>query len=709
MGLAIQVAVAALYSLAILGLFLYGMNAWVMVAIHVWRRRHARPSPPAPDVWPAVTVQLPIYNERYVARRLLEAVGALDYPADRFEIQILDDSTDETTAILTDAARVLTERGLNVVHIHRRERTGFKAGALAAGLKEAHGEFTAIFDADFVPPRDFLRATISHFADPRVAVVQTRWGHLNRDFSLLTIAQALGMDGHFGVEQPARCWGDLLLNFNGTAGIWRKEAIEDAGGWTHDTLTEDLDLSYRAQLRGWRIEYRPELVCPAELPVLITGFKSQQRRWATGSIQTALKLLPEILRAPRSAWVKYQAAVHLTYYMIHPLMLAVVLLSVPLLAARELIPSAPLLVASSLIFALSTFGPACMLIYAQRAIEPEWRRRIWRLPTIMVIGVGVAWSTSLAVLGAFWKPDLTFVRTPKFGIGPAGGHWRGKAYTDHRRGGIAEIALGLYCAVSAQLFWAHGEYGVVPFLFLYTCGFLTVGALTLLHTAAWRSRARTAIFSIALAVACVLFPSAGLTDAGPEAIVAEGERWWTASPDPRNPVACATCHHDPAETRGWAASFPKFKPLPPPHGRVMTLLQANAEAVRRHYRLADPRPAATAITAYLAARGAGAPPTPGIAVGQPVFATRLQALSRSVARGAALYADRCAWCHTRAVIAPAIAAFPRTRDGGAESLEGFLEEHAPAGRPLRWDSQAIADVVAYLAASRAGPAWKEQP
>ncbi|MGH7325413.1 MAG: glycosyltransferase [Candidatus Rokuibacteriota bacterium] len=484
MILALQVLVGAIYAVAVLGLFLYGVNAYVMVALHRWRRR-VMPAPGAPADWPPVTVQLPLYNERYVARRLLDAVGAVDYPADRLEIQILDDSTDDTTAILADAARALAGRGLSVAHIHRLDRTGFKAGALAAGLKEARGEFIAVFDADFVPPPDFLRTTLPHFADPRVAVVQMRWGHLNRDFSLLTIAQSLGIDGHFGVEQAARCAGDLFLNFNGTAGVWRRAAIEDAGGWTHDTLTEDLDLSYRAQLRGWRIEYRPELVCPAELPVLVTGFKSQQRRWAKGSIQTALKLLPEVLRAPLSRWVKYQAAVHLTYYMIHPLMLAVVLLSIPLLAARELAPPTPLVPAVSAVFALATLGPACMLAYAQRALDPRWRRRLWQLPTIMIIGVGVAWSTSLAVLGAFWGRDLTFVRTPKFGIGPGGGQWQGKAYAEHRRpSGLAELALGLYCALATGLAWTHGEYGVVPFLFLYTCGFLTVGALTVLHTTA---------------------------------------------------------------------------------------------------------------------------------------------------------------------------------------------------------------------------------
>ncbi len=489
MPLPVQVVVGLIYLLALVGLFLYGTNAYVMLALHSWHRRRAgaTPMPPPPPVWPQVTVQLPLCNERYVVRRLLEAVGALDYPRDRFEIQVLDDSSDETTDIVEETAGRLRARGVTVTHVRRGTRAGFKAGALATGLREAQGEFVAIFDADFVPPPDFLRRTVPHFIDPRLAVVQARWGHLNRGFSLLTGAQSLGIDGHFGVEQPARCWGNLLLNFNGTAGVWRKTAIEDAGGWAHDTLTEDLDLSYRAQLRGWRIVYLPDLVCPAELPVLITGFKSQQRRWAMGSIQTALKLLPAVLASRRSAWAKYQAFIHLTYYLIHPLMLAVVLLSVPLLGLQGLAPSAPTLLGVSLLFALATFGPGSMLVYAQSVLDPTWRRRVWRLPTIMIIGVGVAWSTSLAVLAAFRRKDREFVRTPKFGIGPMGGHWRGKAYAGRRQwGGVVEIALGLYCAWAAWLFWTSGQYGVLPFLALYASGFLTVGGLTLCQTGARR-------------------------------------------------------------------------------------------------------------------------------------------------------------------------------------------------------------------------------
>jgi cellulose synthase/poly-beta-1,6-N-acetylglucosamine synthase-like glycosyltransferase len=482
MSSSIHTLIALLYGLALFGLFIYGMNAYVMLAVHWWHRRRGRDAPPLPPQmrWPTVTVQLPLYNERYVARRLLQAVGALDYPIAQLEIQLLDDSTDETTAILAQTASRLRAKGLRVVHLRREERLGFKAGALAAGLKEAQGEFIAIFDADFVPPPEFLRKTIPFFTNPCVAAVQTRWGHLNRDFSLLTLAQSFGIDGHFGVEQSARCWGNLLLNFNGTAGVWRKVAIQDAGGWAHDTLTEDLDLSYRAQLRGWRILYRPDIVCPAELPVLISGFKSQQRRWAKGSIQTARKLLPTILRSPLSPWIKYQAFIHLTYYLIHPLMLIVILLPLPLLEIQQHLPSVSIPIGMGLVFSLAAFGPGTMLLYAQRVLDPVWWRRVWQLPSIMIIGVGVAWSVSFAVLEAFSGKSQEFIRTPKFGIGPGGGHWVDKVYRDRRSwSGMLEIGLGIYCAGITWLYWQYGEYGILPFAGLYTAGFSTVGALTM--------------------------------------------------------------------------------------------------------------------------------------------------------------------------------------------------------------------------------------
>jgi cellulose synthase/poly-beta-1,6-N-acetylglucosamine synthase-like glycosyltransferase len=702
MWLPLQIALGLAYLIALVGLFLYGGNAYVMLATHWLRRRRAgeAPPPPPPREWPPVTVQLPLYNERYVARRLLEAVGALDYPRDRLEIQILDDSTDETVEIVAAAALRLTAAGLRVSHVRRGTRAGFKAGALAEGLARARGEFIAVFDADFVPPPDFLRRTVPHFADPRVALVQSRWGHLNRDFSLLTQAQSLGIDGHFGVEQAARAWGGLFLNFNGTAGVWRRAAIEDAGGWTHDTLTEDLDLSYRAQLRGWRIVYLPDVVCPAELPVLISGFKSQQRRWAKGSIQTALKLLPRLLRAPLPAWTKYQAFVHLTYYLIHPLMLTVVLLSVPLLGLGDLRPAGAALLAVGLVFGLATFGPASMLVYAQAVLDPAWRRRIWRLPTIMMIGVGVAWSTSLAVLQAFGDRRAgEFVRTPKFGIGPQGGDWLGKGYGDRRAwGGLVELLLGAYCAWTAWLHWRSGEYGVVPFLLLYTSGFIAVGTLSVLHARGagprLRPRASYRVALAAAALAVLVLPCPAYAEAADP--VAAGERLWTASPDPRSPAACAACH-DPDEARGWPGSFPKWRPLPPPAGRVMTLLQASAEAVGRHYPGADAREAALAITAYLTARSAGQPVTPGRAPGQPVFARRMRALRQSAARGRGLWEERCAACHEGEAAAGALAGWRRWK-----APELFLESHAPPDAPLPWDAPQTADLLAYLVGLRAG-------
>jgi hypothetical protein len=371
---------------------------------------------------------------------------------------------------------------LRAVHLHRTHRAGFKAGALAAGLARAMGEFIAIFDSDFVPPPDFLERTVPAFADPRVGVVQTRWGHLNRDYSPLTGAQALGIDGHFGVEQGARAWAGLLLNFNGTAGVWRATAIADAGGWTHDTLTEDLDLSYRAQLRGWRIVFLPDVVCPAELPVQISAFKAQQRRWATGTIQTTLKLGRAILAAPLGPWVKLQAFLHTTHYLVHPLMLAVVLLSVPLALTGKVFHSWGNVLLIGALFALSTSGPTNLYLYGERQLGPGWGRRLRYLPFMMLLGIGIALSNTRAVWKGFTRRPLEFVRTPKFGIGTEGGTWRDKAY--RLRGaweGVAEIALGVYAGLGLVLYLETTQYLILPFLVIYTLGFTWVGGLTMLQ------------------------------------------------------------------------------------------------------------------------------------------------------------------------------------------------------------------------------------
>ena len=474
----------ALYLVALILLFVYGVNCYVLILSHRFGKRRFAPRPPrAPGAaWPRVTVQLPLYNEQYVARRVIEAIGRLRYPKDRLQIQVLDDSTDETVEIAADAVATLRARGIDAEHLRRARRVGYKAGALAEGLRRATGEFIAIFDADFVPPEDFLERTLPGFDDPAVGVVQTRWGHLNRDYSPLTGAQAIGIDGHFGVEQGARCWGGLLLNFNGTAGIWRARAIADAGGWTHDTLTEDLDLSYRAQLRGWRVEYRPDIICPAELPVQIAAFKAQQRRWATGTIQTALKLAPAILDAPLSPWVKLQALLHLTHYLVHPLMLVVVLLSVPLLILGEVFRSPGTTMGVVTLFALATFGPSSLYVYGQRQLGPGWLRRLRHMPFMMLVGTGIAFSNSRAILRALRAGSLEFVRTAKFGIGAGRETWRGKAYRHPGAWeGLWEVALGLYALSGLWLFLHATRYLVIPFMVIYTLGFVWVGGLTLLQ------------------------------------------------------------------------------------------------------------------------------------------------------------------------------------------------------------------------------------
>lgn len=477
------------YLASLLGLFSYGVNCYVLMILH---RRHreawtAQARATTEAFWsrgsaegrlPTVTVQLPIYNEQYVVERLIMNAAALDYPRHLLEIQVLDDSTDETTPIVAALVDRYRSEGLEIHHIYRSDRVGYKAGALKEGLRVARGEFVAIFDADFTIPKDFLLRTVPFFEDERVGMIQTRWGHINRDYSLLTQAQAIGIDGHFGVEQGARAWSGLLMNFNGTAGIWRARAIEEAGGWLDRTLTEDLDLSYRAQLKGWKMVYLPEVVCPAELPVQLQGFKTQQRRWAKGSIQTAKLLMPKIWRSPLPLFTKVQATLHLTHYMVHPLMLSVVLLSVPLLARGFYFSSwAPLLVTVTLL-ALASFGPSSLYFYALGQFGPEGRAR-WRyLPLLVCLGTGIALSNSRAVLEALVGHSSGFVRTPKFKVERRGDAWAGKRYaTAFDRTAVAEIFLGFYSLLALGLFVIHWKLFVWPFMVIYASGFFYVALL----------------------------------------------------------------------------------------------------------------------------------------------------------------------------------------------------------------------------------------
>ena len=481
----------AFYLTAAAGLLLYGLNCYVMIALFSRKRSSARKRlveaaaaamPLGEAGLPVVTTQIPIYNEINVAERVIRAVCRMAYPAGRHEIQVLDDSTDETRQVVDRVVSECRAEGCDVVVIRRNERTGFKAGALAAGLGRARGELLAVFDADFVPPADYLKESVPHFlSDDRVGLVQARWGHLNQPRSLVTRAQSIGIDGHFMVEQAARNWNGLYMNFNGTAGMWRRSAIIEAGGWHWDTLTEDMDLSYRMQLAGWNTVFLPDLVVPAEIPEEVDAFKSQQFRWAKGSIQTAMKLLPLVVAAPLPRFVKVQAFFHMTHYLVHPLMVTLALLALPVLLTVQLpLPAAVFSIVAAAL-AVSLAAPSALYVTGQRAAYPDWRRRILCLPALVAVGVGIALSNTRAVAEALTGRQSPFVRTPK----------RGERLIKRYRLRFSplaagELLLGVYCAASFGVYLAAGKYLVGPFLGLYAAGFLFVGLLT----AAQRFRVR---------------------------------------------------------------------------------------------------------------------------------------------------------------------------------------------------------------------------
>jgi len=469
-------------------LSLYGLHRLTLVATCLLRER-PRPSgrvAPAAADWPVVTVQLPVFNEYYVVERLIGAACALAYPAGRLEIQVLDDSTDETAGLAARLVASYRARGHDIHYMRRGSRAGYKAGALAFGLGRARGEMIAVFDADFVPPPDFLQRAVAPFLSPGrgapLGMVQARWGHLNRDVSLLTRAQALLLDGHFIVEHAARQASGRFLNFNGTAGVFRRRCIEEAGGWHDDTLTEDLDLSYRAQLAGWRFAYLDDLVVPAELPVDINSLKSQQRRWAMGSIQTAAKLLPRVLRSKAPPGVKIEAVAHLTNNLAYLLLAALAVLIVPALMARGDHPWTYLMLDLPL-FALGTGSFALYCGVAQRASRRDWLLALAAVPMTMAIGVGLCVNNGLAVIEALAGRRSAFERTPKFGTGgptaPEGGGSRRPAYRG--RGSalvLVEAALAVYFSVAIIAGAAAGWLAPLPFLLLFAGGFAYVTLLT---------------------------------------------------------------------------------------------------------------------------------------------------------------------------------------------------------------------------------------
>jgi len=413
---------SSIYLAAAVLLAVYGVNSMLLTVLFLRRRRwnaHA----PGLTALPTVTVQLPLYNERWVARRLLEAVAGLDYPRSLLEVQVLDDSDDLTQEIVNSVAARLRRRGLDISVVRRPQRTGYKAGALAEGLRVAKGELVAIFDADFVPPRDWLRRVVPHLmAEPGAGFLQTRWGHINETYSAATRAQTLALDGHFIVEQSARQRNGLPMNFNGSGGIWRRECIEQSGGWTARTLCEDLDLSYRAQMAGWSGLYLPEVVAPAEVPPTVSAFKSQQRRWATGSIQCLRHLAGPLLRS-RLGWAqKVEGLVHLGGYLGHPLMLILLLLSLPLL----LLDGGMRFHLAFLGFA--SLGPPAVYVLSQAVQGARGRRRLCALPILILLGTGMAVNNTRAVLRALRSDGGVFQRTPKFSLVGQKGEWTGRRY-----------------------------------------------------------------------------------------------------------------------------------------------------------------------------------------------------------------------------------------------------------------------------------------
>src|SRR5262245_29077760 len=472
----------AAYFFVLTILAVYGWHRYYLVYLYM-RNRDKEPRPgPALAPTPVVTIQLPLYNEMYVADRLIEGVCRIDYPRDRLEIQVLDDSTDETRAIAEMTVRRYAAEGFDIKYLHRTDRTGYKAGALEAGLAAARGEFIAIFDADFLPPRQFLARLMPHFADEHVGMVQARWGHINQDYSLLTKIQSILLDGHFVLEHGGRNRSGCFFNFNGTAGVWRRAAIGDAGGWQHDTLTEDLDLSYRAQLRGWQFLFLPDLVTPAEVPVEMNAFKSQQHRWAKGSIQTCRKVLPYILLADLPIKVKAEAFFHLTANFNYLLMIVLSVLMFPAMIVRYEMGWTEMLLIDIPLFAAATFSVFNFYMMSQRETYPDWRSRVRHLPIVMAIGIGLSVNNAKAVLEALFGAPGEFARTPKYGIERSQDDWQHKRY--HQSMPIqpfVEVAFGLYFTATVFYALSAGIYGTLPFLMLFQFGYLCIGIMSIVQ------------------------------------------------------------------------------------------------------------------------------------------------------------------------------------------------------------------------------------
>jgi cellulose synthase/poly-beta-1,6-N-acetylglucosamine synthase-like glycosyltransferase len=472
------------YFAVMIVLSIYGIHRYTLCYIYRKYRKNYDPHPPKRFAeLPRVTVQLPIFNEQFVIDRLLESICAMEYPREKLEIQVLDDSTDETTQVASALVDRYAALGHPIVYIHRTNRYGFKAGALDAGLKVAKGEYVAIFDADFVPPPDWLMKVIHHFSDSRIGMVQTRWTYLNRDYSMLTQIEAILLDGHFILEHGARSRSGDFFNFNGTAGMWRRQAIFDGGGWQHDTLTEDTDLSYRSQMAGWKFKYLPEVECPSELPIEMTAFKTQQARWAKGLIQTSIKLLPIIFRSKEPRRIKIESVYHLTANMSYPLMVIMSALLMPAMICRFYQGWFQMLLIDVPLFTASSFSIAVFYMASQRVLFPKtWMKTFFYLPFLMALGIGLTVTNTKAVMEALFGIKSAFVRTPKYRVAKKGEKSQAAKY--RKRLVLApwiELAFGAYFFLAILYTFSNHNYFTAPFLILFVIGYWYTGLMSLLQ------------------------------------------------------------------------------------------------------------------------------------------------------------------------------------------------------------------------------------
>jgi cellulose synthase/poly-beta-1,6-N-acetylglucosamine synthase-like glycosyltransferase len=485
-------AVLLPYFLVMIVLAFYGVHRYTMCYIYFKYKKNYNPNPPQHFIeLPRVTIQLPIFNEQFVIDRLIEAVCAMEYPREKLEIQVLDDSTDETQQVAADIVARYAALGHPIQYIHRTNRYGFKAGALDAGLKVAKGEFVAIFDADFVPPPDWIMKVIQHFAEPEIGMVQTRWSHMNRNYSMLTQIEAILLDGHFIIEHGARVRTGDYFNFNGTAGMWRIKAIADGGGWQHDTLTEDTDLSYRSQLAGWRFKYLPEVECPSELPIEMTAFKTQQARWAKGLIQTSIKVLPLMFKSSVPRRIKVEAVYHLTANLSYPLMIVMTVLLMPAMVCRFYQGWFQMLLIDVPLFTASTASIAVFYLMAERELFPKtWWKTLLYLPFLMALGIGLTLTNTKAVMEALFGIKSPFVRTPKYRVAKKGEKSQAAKYRKRLKlTPWFELLIGCYFFAAILYTFSNHNYFTAPFLILFVIGYWYTGLMSLLQGRfeRWRS------------------------------------------------------------------------------------------------------------------------------------------------------------------------------------------------------------------------------